>query len=85
MGEWWSILLQGERELEFAKTKKKQCKFLFILNYSSACFVLMEFLKGLFFPDLRLGWNHTVLESEASQKGGKKKQKKNNDLMHWHS
>jgi hypothetical protein len=44
------ILSQGERELEFAKTKKKQDKFLFILNYSSACFVLMKFLKGFFFP-----------------------------------
>jgi len=27
----YCILLQGERELEFAKTKKKQDKFLFIL------------------------------------------------------
>jgi hypothetical protein len=46
---------KGERELEFAQIRKKQGKFLFISNYSSACFVLMEFLKGLFFPDLRLG------------------------------
>ncbi len=58
---------KGERELEFAQIRKKQGKFLFISNYSSACFVLMEFLKGLFFPDLRLGWNDTVLEREASQ------------------
>jgi hypothetical protein len=39
-------------------------------------FCFDEIFEGIFFPNLRLGWSDTVLESEARHPKKKKKEKK---------